>query len=374
MPYPIEKKLVIAVSSSALFDLAESDGIFRTQGVERYREYQMDNIDRTFDKGVAYPFVRRLLSLNDSFPKESPVEVVLFSKNSPETGLRVFRSIRSYGLNITRAHFSSGKSNFQYLPAFNASLFLSANPQDTRQAIQAGYAAGTVVGSRVEDDLADPELRLGFDFDGVLADDASEQYLENQAKGDMNLYFDHEANESDVPLSRGPIAALLQKISYFQKMEKKKQDADPAYRRMLKTAIITARNAPAHERVVTTLRDQDVEVDDVFFLGGIEKARVLKILRPHIFFDDQTGAFDLLFLSVCLLRAKNRTVGRSNDTSICFGKFLRESIFVLGARPFGQAPRTFVCRRRKRVDHCESRAGGRQGDTGRIASTTRICS
>ena len=287
MSYPIEKKLVIAVSSSALFDLAESDSIFRAQGVERYREYQMDNIDRPFGKGVAYPFIRRLLGLNDAFPRESPVEVVLFSKNSPETGLRVFRSIRSYGLNITRAHFSSGKSNFQYLPAFNASLFLSANPQDIRQAIQAGYAAGTVLGSRVEDDQSDPELRLGFDFDGVLADDASEQYLEKQAKGDMNAYFDHEAALSAIPLSQGPVASLLRKISYFQKMEKKKQETDPAYRRMLKTAIVTARTAPAHERVVTTLRDQDIEVDDVFFLGGIEKARILDILRPHIFFDDQ---------------------------------------------------------------------------------------
>ncbi len=125
MPYPIEKKLVIAVSSSALFNLTESDNIFQLKGEEEYRQYQEKNVNKPLEKGVAFPFIRRLLSLNASFPEEQPVEIVLFSRNSPETGLRAFRSIEHYGLNITRACFSSGKDNFQYLPAFNASLFLS---------------------------------------------------------------------------------------------------------------------------------------------------------------------------------------------------------------------------------------------------------
>ena len=292
MPYPIDKKLVIAISSSALFDLSESDNVFHADGVESYQKYQQANIDRPLEKGVAYPFIRRLLGLNAAFPKESPVEVVLFSKNSPETGLRVFRSIRHYGLDITRAVFSAGESNFQYLPAFNASLFLSANPDDVRGALGAGYAAGTVLDAQVEDDESDTELRLGFDFDGVVADDTSEQYLQNQAEGDMNAYFRHEADLSATPLSQGPVARLLQKISYFQKMEKRKQSAEPGYKRMLKTSIVTARNAPAHERVVATLKEQHVEVDNVFFLGGIEKSRVLNILKPHIFFDDQMVHLD----------------------------------------------------------------------------------
>lgn len=286
MPYPIENKLVIAVASSALFNLIESDSVFKTQGESVYREYQEKNLDTPFEKGVAFPFIKRLLSLNESFPEEQPIEVVLLSKNSPETGLRAFRSIQSYGLNISRACFSSGQNNFQYLPAFNASLFLSANSNDTRLAIENGFAAGTVLNKVVVDDDDDMELRIGFDFDGVLADDASEQ-IYKKANGNMDEYFAHEKEHASDPLGKGPVGSLLQKISFFQKMEKKRAKIDPAYRRVLKTAIITARNAPAHERVITTLKNWEVEVDDAFFLGGIDKARILNILKPHIFFDDQ---------------------------------------------------------------------------------------
>ncbi len=286
MPYPIEKKFVIAISSSALFNLTESDSIFKVQGVDAYRKYQEKNIDKPFEKGVAFPFIKRLLSLNNSFPDELPIEVVLFSKNSPESGLRAFRSIQFYGLNISRACFSSGKSNFQYLPAFNATLFLSANESDTKNAIEAGFAAGTVLDKEVIDDENDKELRIGFDFDGVIADDSSEEFYK-KTHGNMPEYFEHEKKLASNPLSEGPIGDLLQKISFFQKLEKKKTETDKSYRRILSTAIITARNAPAHERVVTTLNNLDVEVDDVFFLGGIDKSRILNILKPHIFFDDQ---------------------------------------------------------------------------------------
>lgn len=159
MPYPIENKLVIAVASSALFNLIESDSVFKTQGESVYREYQKKHLDTPFEKGVAFPFIKRLLSLNESFPEEQPIEVVLLSRNSPETGLRAFRSIQSYGLNISRACFSSGQNNFQYLPAFNASLFLSANSNDTRLAIDNGFAAGTVLNKVVVDDDNDMELK-----------------------------------------------------------------------------------------------------------------------------------------------------------------------------------------------------------------------
>lgn len=286
MSYPIENKLVIAVSTSALFNMEESDSIFRKKGVEAYRKYQEENLNNPLDKGVAFPFIKRLLSLNQSFPNEKPIEVVVFSKNSPESGLRAFRSIKHYQLDISRACFSSGKSNFQYLPAFNASLFLSANPIDTQNAIQAGFAAGTVLETKVEDDENDTQLRLGFDFDGVIADDSSEQFYK-KSQGNISAYHQHEQQLAENPLEGGPIGALLQKISFFQKLERQQLEKDTNYKRILSTAIITARSAPAHERVVTTLKSLNIEVDEVFFLGGIGKARILNILKPHIFFDDQ---------------------------------------------------------------------------------------
>lgn len=285
MPYPIEKKFVITVTTSALFDMKESDEIFKNEGEKAYRRYQEKNIDNVLEKGVAFPFIRRFLSLNEAFPNERPVEVIIFSKNSPDTGLRALRSIKHYGLDITRSLFTSGNPNFQYLPAYNSTLFLSANSEDTKAAIEAGYAAGTVLNKDVVDNEQDMELRLGFDFDSVIADDSSEEFYKEHDK--IEEYFEHEEKLSSHPLSEGPLGVLLKKIAFFQQMERKKQDADSSYAPILKTSIITARNAPAHERVVTTLKEWNINVDQVFFLGGIEKARILNILKPHIFFDDQ---------------------------------------------------------------------------------------
>ena len=282
MAFPIDKKFVIAVSSSALFDMKESDEVFKEKGVEAYRKYQTEKIDDCLEKGVAFPFIRRFLGLNAVFPDLNPVEVVLLSKNSPECGLRVMRSISKYGLNITRSMFSSGMDNFQYLPAFNATMFLSANPNDTKSAIEAGYAAGTVLNTKVVDDENDKELRLAFDFDGVVADDSSETYYKQEG---MEKYMEHEKRLASEPLQQGPIGELLKKISYFQNLERRSvKDVKDA---VLKTAIVTARNAPAHERVVTTLKELGIEVDQVFFLGGIDKKRILETMMPHIFFDDQ---------------------------------------------------------------------------------------
>lgn len=282
MAFPIDKKFVIAVSSSALFDMKESDVVFKEKGVEAFRKYQTEKIDDCLEKGVAFPFIRRFLGLNAVFPDLNPVEVVLLSKNSPECGLRVMRSISKYGLNITRSMFSSGMDNFQYLPAFNATMFLSANPNDTKSAIEAGYAAGTVLNTKVVDDENDKELRLAFDFDGVVADDSSETYYKQEG---MEKYMEHEKRLASEPLQQGPIGELLKKISYFQNLERRSvKDVKDA---VLKTAIVTARNAPAHERVVTTLKELGIEVDQVFFLGGIDKKRILETMMPHIFFDDQ---------------------------------------------------------------------------------------
>lgn len=285
MPYPIENKLVIAIASSALFDLSESDEVYRKEGGEAYRKYQEQHIDDTLQKGVAFPFVKRLLSLNNSFPEEQPVEVVLFSKNSPESGLRIFRSIAHYGLKIERAVFSSGKESYDYLPAFNASIFLSANEDDVRKAMSAGYAAGTVLKSPVVDDDNDTQLRLGFDFDGVVADDEAERCF--QEHNDLDEFRDHEVRLANSPLAGGPIEKLLKHLSQFQRLERQKKKEHPEYKRILNTAIITARSAPAHERVVTTLKNMGVEVDQTFFLGGVSKQKILNVFKPHIFFDDQ---------------------------------------------------------------------------------------
>lgn len=284
MPFPIESKCVIAISASALFDMHEAASIFESEGIDAYREYQEKNADEVLSKGAAFPFVRRLLKLNETFPEISPIEIILLSQNSPETGVRVFNSIRHYNLNITRAVFSSGRHNFQYLPAFNATIFLSANPEETKKATKAGYTAGTVLSGTIIDDDFDDELRVAFDFDGVIVDDSAERVY--QEKG-MTEYMSHESSLAGQPLDQGPVYNLLQKLSEFQKMEADKHTSDPSYTPKLITSIVTARNAPAHQRVLTTLKNMNIQVNELFFMGGIEKARVLEIMKPHLFLDDQ---------------------------------------------------------------------------------------
>ncbi|MBQ0747671.1 MAG: 5'-nucleotidase [Marinobacter sp.] len=284
MPYPIEDKLVIAVASSALFDLSESDHVFRTQGEKAYRKHQEAHLNVPLEKGVAFPFVRRFLSINQRFPDKSPVEVVLLSRNSAITGKRVFRSINHHALDITRAAFLEGKSPYPYIPAFNASLFLSKNESDVLQAIDYGHPAGTVLPSHVVDDEGDTELRIAFDFDGVIADDASEKVFK---AGTLEAFQEHETSRAHIPHSPGPLADLFRKLSHLQKLEDKAVDEDANYKRVLRTGIVTARNAPSHERVITTLEHWGVDANEVFFLGGMKKDRILSVLKPHMFFDDQ---------------------------------------------------------------------------------------
>lgn len=284
--FPIENKLVIAIASSALFDLTESDRIYQEEGIESYRKYQEENIDKTLARGVAFPFIRRFLSLNNFFPDQEPVEVVLLSRNSPETGLRVFRSIKDYGLNISRAAFFSGKSPHQYLPAFNTSLFLSGNGEDVQNAIKSGYAAGKVINTTVNDDEDDYGLRIAFDFDGVIVDDSAEKVFKDS--NSIEVFNESEAKKSMIPLNPGPLQDLFRKISALQNLETQRIISDTSYQRFLTTSIITARNAPSHERMINTLKNWGIAVDETFFLGGIEKKRVLEIMKPHIYFDDQT--------------------------------------------------------------------------------------
>lgn len=284
MAFDIGDKLVIGVSSSALFDLSESHQVYLDRGADDYRAYQEAHIDAILPRGVAFPFIRRFLAINRCFPAQMPVEVVLFSRNSPETGLRVMRSIAHYGLDISRAAFMTGKSPFTYLPAFNTALFLSANEEDVRGAIAAGYPAGLVLPSKISDEDDDIELRVAFDFDGVLADDESETIFKANGLGEFHA---HETLHMARPHQPGPLAVMFQKLAAMQKMEQAAQDADSCYRKIVRIAIITARSAPAHERVVTTLKSWGVSADETFFLGGMEKSRVLSVFKPHIFFDDQ---------------------------------------------------------------------------------------
>ena len=284
LPYPIENKLVIAVASSALFNLEESDRVFVRQGEVAYRKYQEEMKNEPLEKGVAFPFIRRFLNFNKLFPDLLPVEVVLLSRNNPDTGLRVFNSIAHHGLDITRASFMSGKPAFQYLPAFNASLFLSANESDVRAAVDAGFPAGIVLKSEAVDDAEDSELRIAFDFDGILAGDEAERINKEQG---LEAFKAHEVTKAGIPHAPGLLHDLFQKLGVLQQLELKAVQGNSTYKRHLRTAIVTARSAPAHERVVTTLKAWGVLPDETIFLGGISKKRVLDILKPHIFFDDQ---------------------------------------------------------------------------------------
>ncbi len=286
MAYPIEKKLVIAVASSALFDLSESNTVFEEKGAKAYKEFQEKNLNKVLKKGVAFPFIKRFLNINNRFKEQLPVEVVLLSRNSAVTGKRVFRSINYYGLNISRAAFMEGKSPYEYVPAFNASLFLSANELDVKNAIDAGYPAGVVLPSAIVNDEGDEELRIAFDFDGVIADDEAESIFQN---GKLPDFYEYEVSKSDIPHQSGPLADLFKKLSSLQKLEDLEVEIDKNYKRIIRTSIVTARNAPAHERVITTLEHWGVSANEIFFLGGMDKDRILSRIKPHMFFDDQKG-------------------------------------------------------------------------------------
>lgn len=290
MPYPIERKLVVAVSSNALFDLEKEDLIFNTEGLSAFKKFQVSNKKTKLEKGIAFPFIKRFLNINNIYNEERPVEVVLLSKNSPEIGIRIFNAINDYKLDITRAAFTSGNSPYRYIPAYNISLFLSTNETDVVKAIHANYAAGRILKTNVIDD-EDMELRVAFDFDGVIADDEAEKVFSNSG-GQLDLYYQHETDHKQEALKPGPLGDFFKKLSFFQKLESRKAELDKKYNKILKTAIITARNAPAHERAINTLKDWDVEVDEMFLLGGIEKKRILNVMKPHLFFDDQLTHLD----------------------------------------------------------------------------------
>ncbi|NIK09023.1 5'-nucleotidase [Xanthomonas arboricola] len=288
MPYELQSRLVIGVASSAVFDLNESDAVFRSEGEENYRAYQERNINVPLAKGIAFPFIKRLLGLNNISPSSTDplVEVVLLSRNDPDTGSRVMKTIEHYGLSITRAIFTQGKSPYAYIPALNIALFLSANKSDVESAIALGHPAGQVLDSVFDDNDEDHTLRIAFDFDGVLAGDESESVMQSSG---LPAFHDHEVKNVMHPHNPGPLKDFLVRVSKIQSTEEMYKKNNPEYENRVRVSIVTARNAPSHERALKTLKSWGVMANDAFFLGGIEKGKVLGVLKPHIFFDDQSG-------------------------------------------------------------------------------------
>jgi len=285
MPYPISEKLVVGISSTALFDLSEEDRIFREDGEEAFKAYQIAKKDDPPGPGTAYPFIKRLLHLNTFFPEQKPVEVVILSRNDPEAGVRIMNSAKAHELDITRGMFRSGEPPFRFMSAFNACLYLSTNKDEVREAVSSGFPAGFVLPTKPKsDDLVDMQLRLAFDFDGVLVDDEAETMF---ADGGLPLFHHHEEQNRDRPLRDGPLMPLLQNLSNIQKLEKSGEARSNSPDKIMRVAIVTARNAPAHERMVTTMKKLDITVDDAIFTGGIEKKNFLDVLEPQMFFDDQ---------------------------------------------------------------------------------------
>ena len=270
--------LTVAVSSSALFDLTESDSIYQNEGLEAYRRYQIEHEEQVLEPGEGFLLVKKLLSLNDQLG-DSPVEVILLSRNSADTGLRVFNSIEAHKLNITRAAFCSGDSPYKYIRAFGSDLFLSTNAEDVRQALEQQVAAATLIGSTVAGNRRrfSNQLKIAFDGDSVLFSDEAERVFQESG---LDAFSRSEASSAEEPLEGGPFKNFLFALHKLQ--QQFSNDDLP-----IRTALVTSRGAPAHERVIKTLRHWDIRLDESLFLGGRDKGEFLKSFEADIFFDDQ---------------------------------------------------------------------------------------
>ena len=275
-----ETILTVAISSRALFDLDASDAVFHEQGLEAYRRYQIDRENEKLGPGEGFQFVEKLLNINKLLG-ERRVDVILLSRNSADTGLRVFNSIGEHGLDIVRAAFSSGASPYPYAKAFGCDLFLSTEAQDVRRALDSGIAAATLLGSRNPRRLTET-LKIAFDGDAVLFSDQADRIFVEQG---IEAFAASEAKAADRPLEGGPFKPFLEGLHRLQR-EFGGKDCP------IRTALVTARGAPAHERVIKTLRDWDIRLDESLFLGGRDKAAFLRAYEADVFFDDQTANCD----------------------------------------------------------------------------------
>ena len=286
MAFPIEQKLVVGVTSTALFDFSREHDIYLKEGVDAFRRYQAEHCDQPPLPGTAFPFIKRLLSLNKAFPEQSPVEVVILSRNDPEAGRRVLNAMPYYELDISRAFFRSGEPPYPYMKAVNACLYLSTNKEDVKEAITQGHPAGHVLPCAAQDDESDSQLRVAFDFDGVLVDDEAESQY---AGGGLPLFHHYEVVNKDRPLKDGPLMPLMRQLARVQQIERTNPGRKNSPEKAMRISIVTARSAPAHERLLNTMKNLGIEADELFLAGGIEKKNILDIMKPQIFFDDQLG-------------------------------------------------------------------------------------
>jgi len=290
MPLDLKDTLVVGISATALFDLTEADKLFKEEykknpdsAIEKYRKYMLQNEEKPLKEGIGFPLVKALFGLN-KYQKEGEaplVEVVVMSRNSPETGIRVLNSIRNIGLNITRSAFTAGESSADYLEAFDVDLFLTTNEEDAQKVIDNRVCAAAVLSIPPEYKCEIPEgqVRIAFDGDAVLFDETSELVYKQDG---MKAFHENEKNSQDIPMNEGPFAGFLKKLAKLQERLPMRVEFSP-----IRIAIVTARNSPADLRVIKTLRHWGVYVDEAFFLGGIEKSKILKSFKAHIFFDDQ---------------------------------------------------------------------------------------
>lgn len=281
MAYDLTKPLVIGISSRALFDLEEANRIFEQEGVKAYAEYQLAHEWDILAPGPAFPLVKAFLNLNSlSEDDRRTVEVIIMSRNTADTSLRIFRSIRHYGLDITRAALVGGAEVTPYLKAFSTDLFLSAHSDDVKQAVDSGVAAGQILTGTLRTDPTRDigQIRIAFDGDAVLFSAESERVYKQQG---LEAFIAHETQQADTPLPKGPFANFLMTLSNLQHLYQTREQAP------IRTALVTSRSAPAHERAIKTLRNWGVRVDEAFFLGGVPKTDILASFGAHIFFDDQ---------------------------------------------------------------------------------------
>ncbi|WP_419769302.1 MAG: 5'-nucleotidase [Candidatus Marinarcus sp.] len=276
MGYDLDKKLVIAISSRALFNLEDENKIFEQSGLDEYYKYQIENEDKIIEKGTGFRLVKNLLKINDDFP-EKRVEVIIVSRNNAATSLRITKSIEKYALNIQRSAWSGGNTISKYLKPFKVDLFLSANETDVQDAINLGIAAARILPYENQQDDDYHQVRIAFDGDAVLFSEESEIIYKTQG---LEAFLQYESENAKNPLSAGPFAKLLSVISNIQ-------SSYPQEETPIRTALITARNSPAHERVIRTLNAWNVRLDEAFFLGGVDKYEVVNAFGADIFFDDQ---------------------------------------------------------------------------------------
>ena len=290
LAFNLENTLVIGISATALFDLSEADALFKKEyethpdnAIQIYRDYMLKHEDETLQKGIGFSFIQALLDLNRYQKEGEPplVEVVVMSRNSPDTGVRVLNTIREFKLNITRSAFTAGESSADYIEAFDVDLFLTTDEKDAQKVIDSGACASAVLSTPPEyqSNIKDGQVRIAFDGDAVLFDESSELVYKEEG---IEAFHKNEDISQNIPMVEGPFASFLKKLASLQHRLPMRMEYSP-----VRIAIVTARNAPSDLRVIKTLRHWGVYVDEAFFLGGLEKSKILESFKAHIFFDDQ---------------------------------------------------------------------------------------